>query len=274
MGGLAYPYGDTPADEIPDFVPDLTVVAGGLTDRHASRAADAVDDLVVDLRTGDPVLELAPAMPLAAPGRLARAAAWKHGVKRIVDVTIAVAALVVLAPLFAAAAAAVKLTSPGPVFYSQPRVGRNGEIFAFRKFRSMYVGADEHKDNLRDLNEAQGPIFKMKRDPRVTRVGRLLRRLSLDELPQLAHVLSGKMSLVGPRPHLPEEVAEYGPLDYRRLSVKPGITCIWQVSGRSELDFDTWVALDLEYIDRWSLWLDLKLIGKTIPAVLSGRGAY
>ncbi|HEX9645153.1 MAG TPA: sugar transferase [Acidimicrobiia bacterium] len=239
-----------------------------------SRAGGAVDDLVIDLRTGDPVLELAPSLPLAAPGRLARAAAWKHGVKRIVDVTIAVAALVVLAPLFAAAAVAVKLTSPGPVFYSQPRVGRNGEIFAFRKFRSMYVGADEHKDNLRDLNEAQGPIFKMKRDPRVTRVGRLLRRLSLDELPQLAHVLSGKMSLVGPRPHLPEEVAEYGPLDYRRLSVKPGITCIWQVSGRSELDFDTWVALDLEYIDRWSLWLDLKLIGKTIPAVLSGRGAY
>jgi lipopolysaccharide/colanic/teichoic acid biosynthesis glycosyltransferase len=138
----------------------------------------------------------------------------------------------------------------------------------------MRVNAEEEKAQLTALNEHSGPIFKIREDPRVTSVGRWLRRTSLDELPQLFHVASGRMSLVGPRPHLPEEVAMYGSRAYRRLSVKPGVTCIWQVSGRSDLDFDTWIDLDLEYIQRWSLWSDIKLLVLTVPAVLSGRGAY
>jgi len=191
-----------------------------------------------------------------------------------VDVVVASLAIVVLAPVFVAAAIAVKLSSPGPVFFSQPRVGRDGRVFSFLKFRSMYADAEQRKAELSDMNEADGPVFKIKEDPRITPVGRFLRRMSLDELPQLFHVLGGQMSLVGPRPHLPIEVSAYGPMDYRRLTVQPGITCIWQVSGRSELDFDTWVTLDLEYIDTWSVWLDVKLLARTIPAVLSGRGAY
>jgi exopolysaccharide biosynthesis polyprenyl glycosylphosphotransferase len=187
---------------------------------------------------------------------------------------VALTAIVLLAPVFAAVALAVKLTSPGPVFFRQVRVGRDGRTFTFLKFRSMYADADARKLDLLDLNEADGPIFKIKNDPRITPIGHFLRRTSLDELPQLFHVLRGQMSVVGPRPQLPEEVSAYGPMDYRRLTVQPGITCIWQVSGRSDLDFDTWVALDLEYIDTWSLWLDMKLMLKTVPAVLSGKGAY
>ena len=147
-------------------------------------------------------------------------------------------------------------------------------MFRFRKFRSMRATADDEKVELAALNEKSGPIFKIREDPRMTSVGRWLRRTSLDELPQLFHVASGRMSLVGPRPHLPVEVAMYGSRASQRLSVKPGVTCIWQVSGRSDLDFDTWIDLDLEYIQRWSLWSDIKLLVLTVPAVLSGRGAY
>ena len=231
------------------------------------------DDVVIDLRTGEPIYELRTA-PASPANRLIRASALQRAAKRFIDVSVTALAVTLLAPVYLAVALAVKLSSPGPVFYRHTRVGRDGRVFSFLKFRSMYVDADKRRADLEEMNEADGPIFKMKNDPRVTPVGHFIRRMSLDELPQLFHVLSGHMSLVGPRPHLPEEVAEYGPLDFRRLTVQPGITCIWQVSGRSDLDFDTWVALDLEYIDTWSMWLDFKLLAKTVPAVLTGRGAY
>ncbi len=168
----------------------------------------------------------------------------------------------------------MKLTSRGPVLHKQTRCGLDGNTFTFYKIRSMVSRAEQQKDGLRHLNEAAGPSFKMFDDPRVTRLGRALRRTSIDELPQLLQVLQGEMSLVGPRPPLPEEVAHYTPHQLRRLSVKPGITGLWQVSGRSTLGFDKCVELDLRYIDDWSIWLDMKIIVKTIPAVLFQRGAW
>lgn len=225
---------------------------------------------VIDLRTAEPIVEI----ERLTDSGLARASGLQLSVKRSVDVLVSVIALVLLAPIFFLVALAVKATSRGPVFFKQPRVGKRGELFDFVKFRSMRTTAVYEKPQLRELNEKDGPIFKIRNDPRITRVGRVIRKLSIDELPQLAHVLTGKMSLVGPRPHLPEEVAAYDARAYRRLTVKPGITCIWQVSGRADLDFETWIDLDLEYIDNWSLGLDTKLLVKTVPAVLSGKGAY
>jgi len=222
------------------------------------------------LRTAEPIVEI----DRLTDSGLAKASPFELGVKRAVDIVVAMLALAVLLPVFLAVAAAIKLTSKGPVFFRQPRVGRLGEKFNFYKFRSMRTTAVYEKPQLRELNEKDGPIFKIKNDPRITKVGRVIRKLSIDELPQLVHVLSGKMSLVGPRPHLPEEVAAYDARAARRLAVKPGITCIWQVSGRADLDFDTWIDLDLEYINTWSLGLDAKLLVKTVPAVLSGKGAY
>lgn len=194
--------------------------------------------------------------------------------KRAIDVVGAALALLMLSPIFVVSAVLVSLSSPGPVFYRQQRVGRNGRLFNFLKFRTMLVDADEKRSELESSNECDGPIFKIRRDPRVTAAGRILRKFSIDELPQLVHVLRGEMSLVGPRPPLPEEVATYNDWERQRLLVKPGITCIWQVSGRSDLDFDTWVNLDVSYIRDWDLALDLEILAKTIPAVLSGRGAY
>jgi len=159
------------------------------------------------------------------------------------------------------------------VFFVQQRSGLYGRPFPMIKFRSMVVDAEARKSDLGHLNEMDGPVFKMARDPRVTRVGRVIRKLSIDELPQLWNVLRGEMSLVGPRPPIPAEVAKYERWQMRRLSMKPGITCIWQVSGRNEVDFETWMKLDLEYIDNWSLFLDLKLLLKTVPVVLVGAGA-
>ena len=194
--------------------------------------------------------------------------------KRLGDVTASLLGIVLTAPLLPAIAAAVKLSSRGPVLYSQQRCGLNGRRFTLHKFRTMYVGSDRRMDEVAHLNEVDGPAFKARRDPRVTPVGRLLRRLSLDELPQLFNVLRGDMSLVGPRPPLPDEVEHYQRWQRRRLSMKPGITGLWQVSGRAGLDdFNRWIALDLAYIDQWSLWLDLKILLKTVPAVLSTRGA-
>jgi exopolysaccharide biosynthesis polyprenyl glycosylphosphotransferase len=265
---VAVPFEGPGREIIRDEHPDLVIVP----DREP-RHRGAGDDVVIDLRTGDPVLELRPE-PVAPADRLVRANVVQRTLKRSTDVVLASLAVALLAPVFIAVALTIKLSSSGPVFFRQPRIGRDGRAFTFLKFRSMYADADQRKAELQDLNEADGPIFKIKNDPRITPIGRFLRRTSLDELPQLFHVIAGHMSLVGPRPHLPEEVAAYGPLDYRRLTVQPGITCIWQVSGRSDLDFDTWVALDLEYIDTWSLWLDVKLMLKTVPAVLSGKGAY
>lgn len=193
--------------------------------------------------------------------------------KRALDLVESAAALVLLAPIFLVVAIAIRLESPGPVFFRQRRVGRNGREFTLLKFRSMYQDAEARLESLRAHNEVSGPVFKMRNDPRVTRVGRLIRRASIDELPQFWNVLRGDMSVVGPRPPLPAEVAKYERWQRRRLSVKPGITCTWQVSGRSDISFERWMELDLRYIDTWSLWEDTKILVRTIPAVLTGRGA-
>lgn len=195
--------------------------------------------------------------------------------KRALDVAIAGVGLAVLSPVFLALAAVVKLSSRGPVFYKSERLGRLGRPFTFYKFRSMYVGAHEDRHKVAHLNEKKdGPVFKIFCDPRTTRIGRFLRQTSLDELPQLAHVLRGDMTLVGPRPPLPEEVAKYESWHRRRLEVKPGLTCLWQISGRSRLGFNEWMRLDLEYIKRQSFATDAKILLRTIPAVVSREGAY
>ena len=193
--------------------------------------------------------------------------------KRLIDICGAGLALVSLAPLFAVIALAVKRSSPGPVFYPWRVVGRGGRYFTGYKFRTMVRDADRRKAELLAHNEMTGPMFKMEHDPRVTPVGRLLRRYSLDELPQLWSVLKGDMSLVGPRPPLQTEWEQFQPWQRRKLSVTPGITCLWQTSGRNDIrDFDEWVRLDLHYIDTWSLRLDIKILLRTIPAVLRGTG--
>jgi lipopolysaccharide/colanic/teichoic acid biosynthesis glycosyltransferase len=207
-------------------------------------------------------------------GGLHTAPGWQLAMKRAIDVIGASLALLLLSPVLIAAAIAVKLSSPGPVFYVSDRVGKDGHTFPFAKFRSMRSNAEYEKPQLVELNEASGPVFKVRDDPRITKAGRVLRKLSIDELPQLFHVLSGKMTLVGPRPPLPEEVVTYSEIEWQRLLVKPGITCIWQVSGRSDLDFDTWVQMDIQYIKEWTVSGDLRLLLRTIPAVLTGRGAY
>jgi exopolysaccharide biosynthesis polyprenyl glycosylphosphotransferase len=193
--------------------------------------------------------------------------------KRAVDLAISFVLFVLTSPVQLAAALAIKLSSSGPVYFRQVRCGLNGRHFTLVKFRTMQSGAEERLSEISHLNEMSGPVFKATRDPRLTKVGRFLRRLSIDELPQLWNVIVGDMSLVGPRPPLPEEVARYEPWQRRRLSMKPGLTCLWQISGRSEVDFDRWMALDLKYIDTWSPMLDVKILLKTVPAVLSGRGA-
>jgi len=193
--------------------------------------------------------------------------------KRVLDVAVSAVLLVLLSPLLLAVALAIKLTSPGPVLFVQKRVGMNKRLFNLYKFRSMHVGAEQHREELGHLNEMDGPVFKIANDPRVTPVGRFIRRTSIDELPQLINVLTGRMSLVGPRPPLPEEVDQYEWLFRKRLSIKPGITCLWQVSGRNKVSFREWMELDRRYVTNWSLWLDLKILFRTIPAVLAGRGA-
>ena len=194
--------------------------------------------------------------------------------KRAMDITIAGIGLALLWPLFALLALAVKVTSAGPTFYRWPVVGLGGRHFISYKFRTMVANADELKEELLRQNEMIGPVFKMKNDPRVTGVGRILRKFSLDELPQLWSVVKGDMSLVGPRPPLQKEFALFSPWQKQKLLRKPGITCLWQVSGRNEIhDFDEWIRLDLAYIRDWSLWLDIKILCKTIPAVFRTRGA-
>jgi len=194
--------------------------------------------------------------------------------KRCLDVVLSALALVFLAPLFALIAIAIRLDSAGPVVFRQLRAGRGGRPFVFYKFRSMFVDAEARRQALAGRNEQEGPIFKMRADPRVTRVGRWLRRSSLDELPQLWNVLRGDISLVGPRPPMLDEVARYERWQRRRLCVAGGITCTWQVSGRSAIPFREWMRLDLRYIACRNLWLDLRLLLRTLPAVISDRGAY
>ena len=223
--------------------------------------------------TGNPVF-VARALADAWRNRPRRALGQAAFVKRLLDIGIAGSALLVLAPLFLAAALAIRIESPGPVFFSQTRVGRDGKTFRMLKFRSMYRDAEARRAALIGTSDREGICFKAKDDPRITRMGRLLRRASFDELPQILNVLRGEMSIVGPRPALPEEVAAYPARARGRLAVKPGITGIWQVSGRADIDFDRMVDMDLAYARSRSVVLDLMLIALTFRAVLTGRGAY
>lgn len=195
--------------------------------------------------------------------------------KRLMDVILSILAIMIGSPLFLITAVLVKVTSPGPIIFSQIRVGKFGRHFKFYKFRSMYIDAEARKAELMKHNESgDGVIFKMKRDPRITPVGRFIRKFSIDELPQLFNVLLGDMSLVGPRPPLPSEVRTYTLEERKRLNITPGITCLWQVSGRSELPFSRQIALDKEYIASQSAWKDFLILLKTIPAILTGKGAW
>ncbi len=243
--------------------------------QHEVRALVAPDLLQLSLNrvefsnmAGIPLLgvrDMATFGDISRPGRF---------LKRALDLAI----MLVLGPLallvMGVIALAIKLDSPGPVLYASPRVGRGGRLFMMYKFRSMVVGADEQKQALMALNEADGPIFKIKEDPRLTRAGRIIRRFSLDELPQLYNVLLGQMSLIGPRPPLPEEVEKYRPWHRQRLAVVGGMTGLWQVSGRSDLSFDELCLLDIYYIENWTVGLDLRILLQTIPHALSGKGAY
>lgn len=202
------------------------------------------------------------------------AGVMRPAVKRVFDIVFSGILIVLTSPLLLVAAVAVKLEDPkSPVLFRQERVGLNGRTFSLYKLRTMVPGAEERRDDLEHLNEMDGPVFKIRQDPRITRPGQWIRRFSLDELPQLWNVLLGHMSLVGPRPPLPAEVLLYRDRYRRRLSVRPGITGAWQVSGRNDVGFEEWMELDLQYIDQWSLTLDLQILAKTIPSVLSGRGA-
>jgi exopolysaccharide biosynthesis polyprenyl glycosylphosphotransferase len=194
--------------------------------------------------------------------------------KRVFDVALSGVSLVVLFPFLAFIAAMIRMTSPGPVFFQQTRCGLGGRRFTLYKFRSMINTAEQMRAELHQLNELDGPVFKISDDPRITMVGRWLRRFSLDELPQLWNILRGEMSFVGPRPAVPEEVEQYEDWQRRRLRMRPGLTCTWVLEGRNHLDFKRWMQLDLSYIDNWSLWLDVKIFLLTIPIVISGRGAY
>ncbi len=196
------------------------------------------------------------------------------GLKRLVDLVLAGLGLLVTLPLWLGVMLAIRFDSPGPAIFTQERVGLHGRRFRFHKFRSMYVDAEQRLSEVLARNEIDGPVFKMRNDPRVTKVGAFLRRTSLDELPQLINVLRGEMSLVGPRPPLPREVEKYRPADSVRLAVKPGLTCLWQIRGRSEVGFDQWMEFDREYVNNMSLWLDLQILVRTVWVVISCRGAY
>jgi lipopolysaccharide/colanic/teichoic acid biosynthesis glycosyltransferase len=194
--------------------------------------------------------------------------------KRAIDLTVCAILAIPLGLIVGILGLLIKLDSPGPIFFAQDRVGKDGKLFKMVKLRSMVVNADSLKAQLQEMNEAEGPIFKIRNDPRLTRMGRITRRLSLDELPQLWNVFTGDMSLVGPRPPLPDEVAEYQEWHRQRLSVTGGITGLWQVSGRSDLTFDEQCLLDIYYIENWTPSFDIRLILQTVPYALFGRGAY
>jgi exopolysaccharide biosynthesis polyprenyl glycosylphosphotransferase len=239
---------------------DLGVVVRVMPDIADARI---LNDLQVEVFEGDAVITLFRENML-----------WQLLAKRALDVVVSAAMLVILSPLLIAVALTIKFTSPGPIFFAQERMGMNKRKFKLLKFRSMVVDAEARKKELAAQNEVDGPVFKIKNDPRVTPIGKWIRKTSIDEFPQLINVLKGEMSLVGPRPPLPSEVAQYDWIYRRRLSIKPGITCLWQIGGRNNIPFAKWMELDREYIENWSFWLDLKILCKTVPVVVLGRGAY
>ncbi|MFJ6936597.1 sugar transferase [Streptomyces sp. NPDC101132] len=263
---------------------DLVLVAPGarLAGERLRRVAWALHDAGLELAVFPGLVEISvKRLETLSAGGLAVlrvAPPVRRGVqpvlKSVLDRAGAGLGLLLLAPVFLALVAAIRLGSPGPAFYRQRRIGRDGVPFVMWKFRTMVVDADQRKADLAGANENDGHMFKMRRDPRITRVGRFLRRTSLDELPQLINVLTGRMSLVGPRPPLPEEVAEYDEVELRRLTVRPGMTGLWQISGRSDLSWDETIQLDLQYVDNWSFTSDVDLVARTFRAVVDGRGAY
>ena len=194
-------------------------------------------------------------------------------VKRIFDIVSSLCAMIVLSPVFLVTALAIKIEDGGPAVFSQDRVGKDGKLFKMYKFRSMYIDAEDRLSDLAEQNEADGPVFKIKNDPRITKVGRFIRKYSIDELMQLVNVFKGDMSVIGPRPALPNEVEEYDDFARKRLLVKPGLSCYWQISGRSNIGFEEWMKLDVKYINEMSIITDVKIILLTIPAVLKGDGA-
>ncbi|EFL03868.1 undecaprenyl-phosphate glucose phosphotransferase [Streptomyces sp. SPB78] len=263
---------------------DLVLVAAGrvMSGARLRQLSWGLHDAGLELAVAPGLVEVAPkrveTTSAAGMALLRIAPPVRRGMqpvlKTVLDRVLAVLGIAVVSPLLFGIALAVKLTSRGPVFYRSERVGQNGVPFMMWKFRSMKVGADAMKAELAGENENDGAMFKMRRDPRVTRVGRLLRRTSLDELPQLLNVVSGQMSLVGPPPPLPDEVATYSETERRRLAVRPGMTGLWQISGRSDLSWDETVALDLSYVDNWSFTSDVDVMARTLRAVVDGRGAY
>ncbi|MFH1450104.1 MAG: sugar transferase [bacterium] len=198
---------------------------------------------------------------------------WEVGIKRIIDLFSSLLGIIILLPFLVIASLIIKLDSKGPIFFKQRRAGYRGKVFYCYKFRSMRIDAEAKKDGLRKESEVDGPVFKIKKDPRMTKVGRFIRKASIDELPQLFNVLKGEMSLVGPRPLPIEEVAKFERWHLKRLRSVPGLTCIWQVSGRNTISFDDWMRMDIDYIDNWSIFLDFKLLLQTIPTVVFGTGA-
>jgi exopolysaccharide biosynthesis polyprenyl glycosylphosphotransferase len=265
-------------DEVLDVV-IFAVPRGRLSD--VQRGIQLCEEQGIEVRISLDVLRFGPGrmtvsdfdgVPMLAFSRTPSDALALAG-KRAFDIVASASILLLSSVLLVGVAIAIKLDSPGPVFFRQRRVGRNGREFWMLKFRSMHVNAEAQLAALRARNEVSGPVFKMRQDPRVTRVGQLLRRTSLDEFPQFVNVLLGDMSVVGPRPPIRGEVAQYRRWQRRRLSVKPGITCLWQISGRSNVGFERWMELDLEYIDNWSLWGDVMICLKTVPAVIAARGA-
>lgn len=265
-----------PVDEVLFAVPGLP----------SERLADALQ--FCDERGVDVLLPLPPHLPSRAKVEVATIEGFdvpllglrrtptgeaRLALKRLIDILGSLVLITLASPLMLVAAIAIRLESPGPVLFRQVRAGRKGRKFKMLKFRSMCVDAEAKKQELKHLNEMDGPVFKIRKDPRITKVGALIRKTSVDELPQLFNILMGHMSLVGPRPPLPSEVAEYKPWQRRRLSVKPGLTGLWQVSGRNDVNFEEWMQMDLRYIDDWSIWLDVKILFRTVPAVLFRSGA-
>ncbi len=276
VGSLASLLDRQPVDEV------VFAVRG----RHPEILRDAMASC--EVRGVDVLVNLPPTVPSKGTMQIANISGFDYpllnlrrtptsearlAAKRIIDFSGALFGIILTGPFMLIAAIAIRVTDPGPVLFRQVRAGRNGRTFTMLKFRSMVMDAEKRKAELMHLNEMDGPVFKIQRDPRITAVGRFIRKTSIDELPQLFNIFMGDMSLVGPRPPLPSEVEQYEPWQRRRLSVKPGLTGMWQVSGRNQIDFDEWMRMDLDYIDNWSLWLDIKIILKTVPAVVLRSGA-